>query len=376
LLILAGIYWINVVKELSVFVLFFHLLHLSSLIFRTMFAFLSFGLVLLPFVFSKIIDVQVGDIGLKFSPEQTFADAGDDVVFHFHPKNHTVTQSSLANPCGIKAGGFNSGFNFVSPNTSYEALPTFTVHVNNTEPIWVYCAQNLNLPTTHCGAGMVFAINCGANDAPNSFTNFKNAALAYGASLSASPSPYAYTTPPAPTPVPTSYPNSPGEVHTVSVGASGVLAFDPPRISARPFDTVKFVFYAKAHSVTQSTFDDPCRPFNVSGVKGFDSGFMPVANDTTEHPTFDYTVTDTSPVWAYCKQGNHCGQGMVFAINSDEGTQRDFKAFQNVAKVLNGTALAASAAPSSTSTSNSPAHVNVGSTGWVLFVASLLGALL
>jgi len=91
-----------------------------------MFPFLSFSLVLLPFIFAKTIDVQVGDIGLKFSPEQTvspskssrihaltisqqFADAGDDVVFHFHPKNHTVTQSSLAHPCGLKSGGFNSG---------------------------------------------------------------------------------------------------------------------------------------------------------------------------------------------------------------------------------------------------------------------------
>jgi len=125
---------------------------------------------------------------------------------------------------------------------------------------------------------MVFAINCGANDAPNSFANFKNAALAYGASLSASPS-YTtaayggYTIPVAPTPTPTtkvitlgskvwtttysSYPNSPdptpvspeGEVHTVLVGASG-LAFSPPRVSARPFDTVKFVLYVQNLSHT------------------------------------------------------------------------------------------------------------------------------
>jgi len=100
-----------------------------------MFAFLSFSLVLLPFVFAKTIDVQVGDTGLKFSPEQTvcssnpsrllplifsrqFADAGDDVVFHFHPKNHTVTQSSLANPCGLKPGGFNSGLSVLIPSSS------------------------------------------------------------------------------------------------------------------------------------------------------------------------------------------------------------------------------------------------------------------
>ena len=32
---------------------------------------------------------------------------------------------------------------------------------------------------------MVFAVNCGADGSPNSFTNFKNAALAVGASLAA-----------------------------------------------------------------------------------------------------------------------------------------------------------------------------------------------
>ena len=33
---------------------------------------------------------------------------------------------------------------------------------------------------------MVFAVNCGQDGSPNSFTNFKNAALQIGSSLSAS----------------------------------------------------------------------------------------------------------------------------------------------------------------------------------------------
>ena len=127
---------------------------------------------------------------------------------------------------------------------------------------------------------MVFAINCGLDGAPNSFTNFKNAALAVGASLAAAasstpasgPSATAaygdYTIPPAPTPVPvtqvitlgssstwtttySSYPNSPaptpvsaeGAVHKVVVGGPGSLKFDPPFISALPRDTVVFELY-------------------------------------------------------------------------------------------------------------------------------------
>lgn len=123
---------------------------------------------------------------------------------------------------------------------------------------------------------MVFAINCGADDAPNSFANFKNAALAHGAALAsagtpASTAPASSTTaayggltiPAAPSPTIktqvitlqsstwtttyTSYPGSPeptpatleGQVHKVVVGGGG-LVFDPPRINALPRDTVVF----------------------------------------------------------------------------------------------------------------------------------------
>lgn len=225
---------------------------------------------------------------------------------------------------------------------------------------------------------MVFAINCGADDAPNSFSNFKKAALAVGASLSAAaasatptPAPTAvqqYTTaayggytiaaPPQGTVVTqpvtvstsswmttyTSYPGSPaptpvsleGQVHKVIVGGPGKLAFDPPRVDAAPRDTIVFELYVglyfiqvlplnfllfshqKNHTVTQSTFDDPCRRATINGALGFDSGLyvvtapflyiclvlisplsFPVADDATEFPTWNYTVTDTAPVWAY-----------------------------------------------------------------------------
>lgn len=129
---------------------------------------------------------------------------------------------------------------------------------------------------------MVFAVNCGFDDAPNSFANFKKSALAIGASLQAAAPPASgsapaptetawptaaygdYTIPPAPDATPVtqtvtlgsevwtttynSYPGSPaptpasaeGVVHRVIVGGPGLLKFDPPSVSAAPRDVVVF----------------------------------------------------------------------------------------------------------------------------------------
>ncbi|KDR85124.1 hypothetical protein GALMADRAFT_131858 [Galerina marginata CBS 339.88] len=383
-----------------------------------MFAF-SLGLALLPLISATVIDIQVGAGGnLAYSPEAISAKPGDQVVFHFHAKNHTVTQSSFADPCGKKDGGINSGFQPVPANQT-DNLPTFTVTVNDTNPVWVYCAQAAKTPASHCGAGMVFAINCGADGAPNSFTNFKSSALAIGASLkaAASATPAAggadpafttaayggYTIPPAPEATPVtqvitlgststwtttyaSYPGSPaatpasaeGTVHKVIVGGVGKLTFDPPFVSALPRDTVVFEFQQKNHTVTQSSFDDPCRKLNNNGVTGFDSGFMPVPDDATTFPTWNFTVTDTSPVWAYCRQqapSSHCGAGMVFAINSVETSTRNFAAFQNVAKALNGTAVAA-VVPSTTPSASNAASLKLGGASISILIAALVGSLI
>jgi len=383
---------------------------------------LSLGLALMPFVSAAIIDVQVGAEGLTYSPDAIGANVGDQVVFHFHAKNHTVTQSSFADPCGPLAGGLNSGFNPVPANQT-DNLPTFTVEVKDTKPIWVYCAQGAGTPASHCGQGMVFAINCGQDGSPNSFTNFKNSALAVGASLSAaaataSATPAAsavagyataaygdYTIPPAPEATPVteaitlgtqtwtttyaSYPNSPnptpasaeGTVHKVVVGGPGILAFNPSFVAAQPRDTIVFEFHQKNHTVTQSSFADPCRKLDANGTTGFDSGFFPVADNATVFPTWNFTVTDTSPVWAYCRQqtpSSHCGAGMVFAINSDESSARNFTAFQNVAEAINGTAAAASAPPATTSTTvgSGANSIKIGGASITLFVAALIGSLL
>ena len=48
--------------------------------------------------------------------------------------------------------GFNSGFMPVSAGSTMQ--PVFTVMVNDTKPIWIYCGQ-----PGHCEKGMVMAIN-------------------------------------------------------------------------------------------------------------------------------------------------------------------------------------------------------------------------
>jgi len=104
---------------------------------------LILGLVALPLVAATIYDVQVGANGqLAFSPEAISAQPGDQVVFHFNPKNHTVTQSSFANPCAQKPGGFNSGFEPVMAN---QTQPTFAITVNDTQPTWVFLPANWSL---------------------------------------------------------------------------------------------------------------------------------------------------------------------------------------------------------------------------------------
>lgn len=268
---------------------------------------------------------------------------------------------------------------------------------------------------------MVSAINCGADGSPNSFTNFKNSALAIGAQLKGgSQTPptttwtadYGTMTIPAP-PTPSlvtdvvtlngdvytttysSYPNSPGPTplsstgNTIQVivgGANGNLSFTPNRVSASPRDTIKFVFQVKNHTVTQSSFAAPCLPLTnkTTGERiGFNSGFFPVAANTTDFPTWSLTINNTSPIWAYCGQAGHCGAGMVFAVNSDESSGQTFTAFQSLAKNLNGTTSSNSTSPSNTTNNNGNTSYNsgvgsnpVGGGLIVALVAALVGSLL
>lgn len=348
----------------------------------------SLGLLLAPLVSAAVYDITVGSSSgaTTFTPEAISAQPGDQVVFHFQQKNHTATQSSFADPCGLKEGGFDSGFMPVAANVT-DNFPTYTITVNDTQPIWVYCAQGAGTAASHCGKGMVFAVNCGADGSANSFTNFKNAALAVGAELAAEASSasaaggygYPASSTDVATPVTTvvastsTASTAAAATHTVVVGGNSSLTFSPSELQAQPNDVVVFQFQSKNHTITQSSFADPCRELGSTGsTSGFDSGFMPVTNGTTDFPTYSITVNDTTPVWAYCRQTGHCGQGMVFALNAVDNGPKNFTAFQAAARQLNGTASTSSTAASSESTSGTTSGASrTASISLGLFAAAL-----
>ncbi|KAG9497068.1 hypothetical protein J7337_011859 [Fusarium musae] len=112
--------------------------------------------------------------------------------------------------------------------------------------------------------------------------------------------------------------------HTVTVGGPGGLVYQPEELHNVPIgDTVVFEFLSQNHTVSQSGFDKPCALLEG----GMDSGFMPNPNNTVSPPPqVAMQVMVDTPLWFYCKQGDHCGKGMVFSINpTAEKTQAKFK---------------------------------------------------
>jgi len=128
----------------------------------------------------------------------------------------------------------------------------------------------------------------------------------------------------------------------VQVGAGGLLAFSPTNVTAAVGDTISFQFQGKNHSVTQSTFANPCA-IQTTPAQGIDSGFQPVAANATELPQWSFTVNNaTAPLWFFCAQTNpavHCQKGMVFSVNANPDSAKSFAAYQALA--MNGAAAAA-----------------------------------
>ncbi|KAI0094082.1 hypothetical protein BDY19DRAFT_989588 [Irpex rosettiformis] len=326
------------------------------------------SLAILPRAFGAQFNVTVGGPGiLKFDPPVVNAAVGDVVLFTFKQKNHTATQSTFANPCQLAPNGFDSGFIPVADNDT-GPFPAAQFIVEDTNPVWVYCRQ-----ANHCQQGMVFAINPG-----DKFAAFQANAMGTGnsqvSSVVSTQSPLdtssATTAPPTvsssantqisssgfvtsttspSTPSASSSSLSPSE-HLVVVGGPNKLFFSPSNITANIGDVITFEFQQKNHTVTQSTFAQPCvglTQSSSSGQIGFDSGFMPVSDgETSGFPTYKVTVNNSSPIWAFCRQANHCGQGMVFSVNAVESGPNNFAAFQAKAMQLNGTSSATSSAQS------------------------------
>lgn len=136
----------------------------------------------------------------------------------------------------------------------------------------------------------------------------------------------------APVSAPSAPPSTSSQIN-VDVAAGGNFVFNPSNITASNGTLVTFFFPggSLAHSVTQSSFDEPCTYLAAANGSsgGFDSGLQTGVQ-------FTINITDdTQPIWFHCKQVSHCGLGMVGSINAPS-TGNTFSAFQAAALKIGG----------------------------------------
>ncbi|KAK6080471.1 extracellular serine-rich protein [Seiridium cupressi] len=131
-----------------------------------------------------VVSVATTNNSLIFTPDNIQVPAGDMVQFQFRAGNHSVVQSTFDAPCSPisehtnQTGAF-SGFQPVAASSSTGMVPTWTVMVANTNPLWFYCATG-----KHCQAGMVMVINENtAANATRSLAEFKKLAAAATANV-------------------------------------------------------------------------------------------------------------------------------------------------------------------------------------------------
>lgn len=112
---------------------------------------------------SPVTTVTVGLMNgtvLKFSPPYLpKVSAGEKIHFDFRAANHTLTESSLYNPC-TKLDGTDVDTNFQNVNKAdIPELKPFDLTIDSDKPRFFYCKQANHTPKGHCSKGMVFAIN-------------------------------------------------------------------------------------------------------------------------------------------------------------------------------------------------------------------------
>lgn len=131
------------------------------------------------------------------------------------------------------------------------------------------------------------------------------------------------------------------ETFVVTVGKDASLLFEPTNVAAKVGDVIAFQFMSKNHTVTQSTFDNPC----AAKADGVDSGYQFIPQGTNVFPQWSITVNnDTAPLWFYCAQRPHCERGMVFAVNPT--AERTFEKFH--ANALASAPASSAPAPAAT----------------------------
>lgn len=92
--------------------------------------------------------IVVGDANgdTIYTPPFIDANVGDEVIFQFEQKNHSVVRSSFDNPC-TSIGQFNSGFFPVAAGVT-SGFPTFSITINDARiPVFFWnptCSTDLN----------------------------------------------------------------------------------------------------------------------------------------------------------------------------------------------------------------------------------------
>jgi len=132
---------------------------------------------------------------------------------------------------------------------------------------------------------------------------------------------------------PSAPPNTTNHIN-IDVAPNSAIVFSAPNITAPVGTLVTFWFPggSLAHSVTQSSFAAPCTYLEATAntSAGFDSGL-------TNSVQFTINITSTEPIWYHCKQVEHCGLGMVGAINAPTNTSNTFEAFRAAAVAIGAT---------------------------------------
>jgi hypothetical protein len=125
---------------------------------------------------APIVSVLVGpNKQLIFDPPYiSGVGQGQRIHFDFRAANHTFTESSFDKPCTkIPGAQFDTNFGNFNPQDIPNLHP-FDITLESDKPRFFYCKQANKTPNSHCGKGMVFAINVDGD----TFAQFqKNAAV-------------------------------------------------------------------------------------------------------------------------------------------------------------------------------------------------------
>ncbi|KAL2271141.1 hypothetical protein VTJ83DRAFT_512 [Remersonia thermophila] len=90
------------------------------------------------------VTIAVGANGHFFTPTEATANVGDIIKFNFYPGGHRVARAAFGWPCipyeyaNINKPGFYTGI--FTPQVVSNDPPSYSVRVNDTEPIFFYCA--------------------------------------------------------------------------------------------------------------------------------------------------------------------------------------------------------------------------------------------